>query len=344
MAGVERLSVAVHGAAGYVGGELLRLLLRHPGVGTVRAFSRSAAGRDAGEVHPALAHLPALRFEEPETVAADVVFFALPHGRSQEVMREALDAGPRLVVDLAADFRVRDEGLYEAHYGPHLASDLLPEFAYGLADVAGTSLAGRTRIAAPGCFATAALLCLRPLAREGLLDGPPACFAATGSSGSGARPKAGTHHPARAHNFYGYAPTGHRHEAEIADELRRWLGAPDADCRLLTHSAPLVRGIHATLVARLTEPVPDPLALLHETWAGSRFVVVRDANPQLAPVVGTNFAHTFAAPRAGGREVVVYTVIDNLVKGAAGQAIQCMNLALGLDEAAGLADPGIFPC
>jgi len=289
-----------------------------------------------------------VRFEraDPAEAAsgADVVFLALEHGRSQDAMRSILAAGPRLVIDLAADFRVEDLGLYEPWYGTHRAPDLLPGFTYGLADVLGTSLEGADRIAAPGCFATAALLALRPFAAACRLVGAPVCWAATGSSGSGVRPKPTTHHPTRAHELVGYGRDGHRHEAEIDDRLRDWTGDPGASCRLLPHSAPLVRGIHATLHVRLAEAVEDPVALLRDAWEGSRFVRVSDAPPSLAAVVGTNYAHVHAASRGSGDEVVVWCVIDNLVKGAAGQAVQAMNLALGLDEGDGLGFPGLWPC
>jgi len=347
-AGTGGLNVAVLGASGYVGGELLRLLAAHPAVATLRAFSESNSGRPWSAVHPALLHAAGGAFEAPDVrgaaVWADVLFLALPHGRSQRLAAEIEAAGARLVIDTAADFRVRDATLVEAFYGPHACPEQLPAWRYGLADVAGARLAGARRVAAPGCFATATLLALYPLARAGVLAEAPACFAVTGSSGSGAEPKRTTHHPVRAHSFFGYSLGGHRHEAEVAEQLRGWTGDPAATCSLLTHSAPLVRGIHATLRARLREPLGDPLGLLREAYAGRPFVRVLDAPPELAAVVGTNFVHLHAASRDGGREVLVLSAIDNLVKGAAGQAIQAMNLALGLPEPAGLEFGGLYPC
>ncbi len=343
------LTAAVLGAAGYAGGELLRLLADHPDVGALRAFSASHAGKPLSEAHPALRHLGDGTFEEPDPAGAaawaDVLFLALPHGRSQELMGEILARDPRLVVDVAADFRVQDAALAEPHYGPHTAPELRPRFVYALADLAGDGLAGQRCLAVPGCFATAALLALHPFAAEGLLAAPPVVFAATGSTGSGAQPKPGTHHPARANSFRAYATAGHRHEAEITEALLRAGASPEAAAaRLLPHSAPLVRGIHATAHLRLARPVPDPNALLAAAWEGRPFVHVLEAPPALAPVVGTNFAHLHATPRAGGREAVVNVVIDNLVKGTAGQAVQAMNLALGLEETAGLRFPGLAPC
>jgi N-acetyl-gamma-glutamyl-phosphate reductase common form len=340
------LSVAVLGGAGYVGGELLRLLSRHPAVATVRAFSESHAGKPWSAAHPGLVNIAAGAFEAMDVAAAarwaDAVLLALPHGRSQHLAADLASA--RLVVDLAADFRVSDRELYEAHYGAHAAFAAVGTFAYGLADVVGDGLAGARRIAVPGCFATAALLTLWPLACAGLLASRPSCFAITGSSGAGAEPKRSTHHPVRAHSFFAYSLAGHRHEAELADRLRHWTGGAVRSCALLTHSAPLVRGIHATLHARLARPLPDPLALLRGRYAGRPFIRVLGAPPELAAVVGTNFAHLHAAPREDGESVIVTCTIDNLVKGAAGQALQAMNLALGLPETAGLEFPGIWPC
>lgn len=338
------LRAAVLGAAGFAGGEALRLLSIHPRVASLRAYSKSRAGEAVASVHPSMRHLEAIRFEEGVPEEADVVFVALPHGESQRVMGALLAPKGRVVVDLSADFRVRDAALHEAFYGRHEAEGLRDAFVYGLADVLGARLAGKRAIAAPGCFATATLLALWPLAMKDLLEEPATAFAITGSSGAGAIPKRTTHHPVRAHNVFAYSLSGHRHEAEILDRLRTWTGDASAACRLLTHAGPFVRGIHATLVARLASPVPDPLALYREAYGGRPFVRVLDAPPELSAVTGTNFAHLHAVARDGGREVVVTSAIDNLVKGAAGQGVQAMNLALGFDETEGLDFPGIFPC
>jgi N-acetyl-gamma-glutamyl-phosphate reductase common form len=343
------LKAAVVGAAGYVGGELLRLLAGHPAIAEVRGFSTSAAGRPWSEIHPNFVNRPGAPVFEPGDAAAagrwaEIVFLALPHGESQQII-DAVEAGrPRLVVDLAADFRLKDRERALRTYGSHARTELLTAFATGLADVAGADLAGATRLAVPGCFATAAMLALWPLAP--VLDGSshPVCWAATGSSGSGARAAPHTHHPARAHNFYGYGLAGHRHEAELEERLGEWCGPSSPTCSLLTHSAPMVRGIHATLQVRLDEPVEDPLTLLRSAYDGRPFVHCLDRPPELTSVVGTNHAHLHAAARDGGREVLVLSVIDNLIKGAAGQAVQAMNLALDLAETSGLEYAGMSPC
>jgi N-acetyl-gamma-glutamyl-phosphate reductase len=347
--------IAVIGAAGYAGGELLRLLHQHPDVTDCVATSRSQAGKAVGEVHPALAPVSDARFSSaaPGEIARgrDVVFLCLEHGESSRVAGEVFAAGPGLVVDLAADFRIRDPELYRRFYGPHPSPGLLSRFVYGLADVVGCELRGATAIAAPGCFATAAQLALYPLAWAGL-DVSPSLFAVTGSSGAGVQPRPTTHHPMRAHNLFAYSVLGHRHEAEVLQSWREWVGRPDATARLMTHSGPFVRGIYLTLHAfvprpsaiRGGEPGTTALRWFREAYAHRPFVRVLESPPELTHAVGTNYALVHAAESPDGEELQVSVAIDNLVKGAGGQAIQAMNLALGLDERAGLAAAGIYPC
>jgi N-acetyl-gamma-glutamyl-phosphate reductase common form len=341
------MKVAVIGAGGYAGGELLRLLAQHPEVTECVAVSRSQAGRPVADVHPALAALGLATFREmgPGEAATgrDVVFLALEHGESSRLADELFGTDPGLVVDLAADFRVHDPLLHERHYGPHGAPQHRARFVYGLADVCGASLRGARAIAAPGCFATAAALALYPLARAGVRCAP-ALFAITGSSGAGTQPKPTTHHPARAHNVFAYGGLGHRHNAEIEEQWRRWTGRPDAAARLLVHAGPFVRGIYLTLHARLDAPQADPRAWYDTTYAGRPFVRVRPEPPELTHAVGTNDALLHATASDDGAELQVTVAIDNLLKGAAGQAVQAMNLSLGLPETAGLRLAGMYPC
>jgi N-acetyl-gamma-glutamyl-phosphate/LysW-gamma-L-alpha-aminoadipyl-6-phosphate reductase len=349
------MKVAVIGGAGYAAGELLRLLLQHPHVTECVATSRSQAGKPIGEVHPALAPMGGARFSGATAGEAargqDVVFLALEHGGSSKVASDVFDAGPGLVVDLAADFRVQDLRLYERYYGSHAAPELVSRFRYGLADVAGPKLRGASAIAAPGCFATAAQLALYPIARAGL-DITPSLFAVTGSSGAGAQLKATTHHPNRAHNLFSYSVLAHRHEAEILQGWREWVGHADATARLLAHAGPFVRGIYLTLHAFLPggtdipDGAPEKAATgwFRDAYAGRPFIRVLDSPPELTQVIGTNYACIHAVESANGRELQVSVAIDNLVKGAGGQAIQAMNLALGIDECAGLTAMGVFPC
>jgi len=349
------MKISVIGSAGYAGGELLRLLLQHPDVTECIATSRSQGGKPIADVHPALAPVSDARFSGATAGEAargrDVVFLCLEHGESSRVAGEVFEAGPGLVVDLAADFRVRDPRLYERFYGPHTAPELVHRFTYGLADVAGCKLHGATAIAAPGCFATAAQLALYPLARAGL-DVTPSLFAVTGSSGAGVQPRPTTHHPMRAHNLFAYSVLGHRHEAEVLQSWREWVGRPDATARLLTHSGPFVRGIYLTLHAFVPkgmevldgEPGTVAAGWYREAYQNRPFVRVLDQPPELTHAVGTNYALIHAVESEGGDEIQVTVAIDNLVKGAGGQAIQAMNLSLGLDERAGLTAAGIYPC
>ena len=342
------MRVAVVGAAGYVGGELLRLVLQHPSVRECLATSRSQAGKPIAEVHPALALLSDARFAGVSAAdaarGADVVFLSLEHGQSSELMAEVVDAGPGLIIDLAADFRIQDGALHARYYGNHPAPALVHRFRYALADVIGTGLRGAEGLAAPGCFATAAQLALYPLAGLRFLA-PPAVFAITGSSGAGAHPKTTTHHPMRAHNVFAYSVMGHRHEGEVLEQWRRWTGDPEATARMLTHSGPFVRGIYTTLHATLAEPL-DQTALaarFGEAYQGRPFVRLLPEPPQLTHAVGTNLALLHVAVSDDGREVQVSLALDNLVKGAGGQAVQAMNLALGIDETAGLTQAAALP-
>jgi N-acetyl-gamma-glutamyl-phosphate reductase len=346
------MKIAVLGAAGYAGGELLRLLLQHPAVTECVATSRSQGGKPIGEVHPALAPVTDARFSgaSPGEAARgrDVVFLCLEHGESSRVAGEVFDAGPGLVVDLAADFRVHDPRLYERYYGPHAAPEMVHRFTYGLADVVGCRLRGAAAIAAPGCFATAAQLALYPLARPGL-ELAPSLFAITGSSGAGVKPRPTTHHPMRAHNLFAYSVLGHRHEAEVLESWREWTGRPEARARVMVHSGPVVRGIYLTLHASLPDAARGAEAgalaeRFREAYRDRPFVRVLDAPPELTHVVGTNYALLHAVQSPDGEEIQVMVAIDNLVKGAGGQAIQAMNLALGIDERAGLTAAGIYPC
>jgi len=349
------MKVAVIGGSGYVAGELLRLLLQHPEVTECVATSRSQAGTPIGGVHPALAPLTTARFAGTTPAEAargqDVVFLCLEHGESSRVAAGIFEAGPGLVIDLAADFRVQDLHVYQQYYGTHPAPTLVSRFRYGLADVLGAKLRGASAIAAPGCFATAAQLALYPLSRAGV-DVRPSLFGVTGSSGAGGQPKPTTHHPSRAHNLFAYAALGHRHEAEVLPNWRHWTGRADATARLMAHSGPFVRGIYLTLHAFLPPAAGSPTGAsggsvaqwFRDAYGGRPFVRLLDTPPELTHAVGTNYALIHATETPDGREVQVSVAIDNLVKGAGGQAVQSMNLALELNECAGLTAAPAFPC
>jgi len=337
------MKAAVLGASGFVGGELLRLLHGHPEVDDVTAISRNRAGRPIAEAHPSLAGIDG-SFEALTPGASargsDVVFLCLDHGEADGVVDEILAARPGIVCDLSADFRVRDRGLHERHYGPR-RSPAAGRFVYALADVLGPELYRAEALAMPGCFATAAQLALWPLARLEP-EGAPVLFAVTGSSGAGAKPKETTHHPLRAHDLFAYASLGHRHEAEIEEQWRRWTGRLETP-RLAAHAGPFVRGIYLTLHAR-SRRAAEARDAYRDAYAGRRFVRVLDEPPHLAHVLGTNRADLHVAADAETLEIQVSVAIDNLIKGAAGQAIQAVNLASGFDETAGLPVMGAYPC
>jgi N-acetyl-gamma-glutamyl-phosphate reductase len=329
-----------------IGGELLRLLALHPRVGKITAVSKSNAGRAAHEAHKALLHLPPIEFVDlaAEDLAqqADVVFCTMAHGDSQKIMPALIASEVRCVIDLGADFRLRDAQAFAAYYGPHTQPALLSQFVYGLPEVFAARIRGARLVANPGCFATAAQLLLLPLAAARLLPDTTAVFAVTGSSGAGVTPKPSTHHPFRANNLFAYKMLAHQHEAEI-DQTLSDVAAQAARVRLLSHSGPFVRGIHATAYLRdAALAALDLPRMYRDFYRASPFVLVLDRPPEIGEVAGTNFAHVHVVQR--GDEVELLLTLDNLIKGGAGQAIQNMNLAFGFPETAGLEYPGAFPC
>ncbi|WP_242394094.1 N-acetyl-gamma-glutamyl-phosphate reductase [Anaeromyxobacter oryzisoli] len=360
MATGKRFRAAVIGGSGYGGAELIRRLLVHPDVELVRVASVDFVGEPLSAADPALEQVTELVFEgiAPAEAArgVDVVLLGLPHG----VAAPAVDAiarahggaapgGMPRIVDMSGDFRLKDAAAYARWYRrDHPCPERLADFVYGLPELDRAAIRAARFVASPGCFATAIELALLPLARAGLLEGVVHVQGITGSSGSGATPSAGTHHPVRAGNLRAYKPLEHQHVPEITEALTR-AGARDLELRLVPVSAPLARGILATAFVELPEEwTPARLdALYREAFAGEPFVrVPRRRLPEVAAVSGSNFAEVGVAagePRGGRRTVALLGALDNLVKGGAGQAIESMNLMLGLDERASLADPGPWP-
>jgi len=341
----DRVPVVVLGAAGLSAGELLRLLAGHPHLSLAGAVSSSHAGQHIAHVHRHLSGFVRGDFLSPEQGLerleglGDAVVFSCHGSRdSAAALREICtrDREKRLrVVDLSGDFRL-PAALYQSTYGAqHPAPELVPEFVYGLPELARDDIARARRIANPGCFATAITLALAPVWREDLIQGDVCVSAITGSSGSGAKPSEGTHHPLRHGNLWAYRPLVHQHQPEIERALGKLREGPLA-MAFVPHSGPFVRGIHATVQFRLRTPMSENAltAKLAAFYAEAPFTRVAAGCPRLSDVVGSNLCVLGCATH--GERAVIFSVIDNLVKGAAGQALQNANLALDLDETAGL--------
>ena len=349
--------VFLHGARGMLAGEFLRLLELHPGLALAAALSREPGV----ELHR---HLGGdLRASDPSTAARAlsqhlargeraVLVLALPHGESARAwLALRSELGPRsdalFVLDLSADFRLRDPELHRATYGhAHPSAAELARFAYGLPELRRDTLRGARRVAAPGCFATAMQLAVLPAAEAHLLalDRPWILNGITGSSGSGNEPKPGTHHPHRHGNLWAYSLGGHRHEAELAQALAP-LG-PLPELAFVAHSGPFARGIHLGAALPLARRIDtgEARALFAERYRDEPFVEVLDpesgpSTPDLRSVTGSNRVQLGVAVQGSVLHVLV--TLDNLVKGGAGQGIQCLNLMLGFAETAGLPRAGL---
>jgi N-acetyl-gamma-glutamyl-phosphate reductase len=336
------VKAAVVGAAGYAGSELLRLCAVHPDLEVAVASAETSAGELVARRTPSLAAAyPALRYERTDPGALgglDVVFVALPHGESQRLVPE-LVGRVGAVVDLAADFRLEDASLYPRWYGEtHAAPALLGSFASGLPELFRDDLRGARLVAVPGCYPTAAALALVPFARAGLLEGDVIVDAASGVSGAGRGAAERLQFSAVNEDFSAYSLLTHRHTPEMEQLLgRRVLFTP--------HLAPMTRGLLATCYSRLSGPcsTSDAAAILERAYGEERFVVVTDEPPSTKWTSGSNTAQVSASVDQRTGWLVALCALDNLVKGAAGQAIQCANLALGLDEAAGLPLAAQYP-
>ncbi|HEX8130905.1 MAG TPA: N-acetyl-gamma-glutamyl-phosphate reductase [Pyrinomonadaceae bacterium] len=334
-----KLRIGIFGGSGYGGAELLRILLARADVEIAFVTANEQAGKLVGEVHRNLYGLTELRFipapDEVESLPeVDCVFLALPHGQALEVAPR-LPAGVR-VIDLSGDFRLNDAAEFLAHYGrEHTATALQSEFVYGLTETNREAISRARLVSNPGCFATATLLGLAPLVAAGQLQGRVIVDAKTGSSGSGVKAAANTHHPQRMNSFYAYKPFTHQHVPEIEQELRR-VGDWASELVFMTHSLPVARGIFASIYVETADALTaeEVRASYEDFYRESFFVRMVAGSPDINWVKTTNFCDLGFATR--GRSLVVFSAIDNLVKGAAGQAVQNMNLMFGLDERAGL--------
>jgi len=335
----ERIRIGIFGGSGYGGSELLRLLLMHPQAEIALVTANEQAGKKVNEVHRNLLGLTELVFsaapEEPGSLTdLDCIFLGLPHGQAMDVVPRLPEAAR--VIDLSGDFRLRDQATFASHYGrEHTAMATQASFVYGLTETNRAAIKQARCVANPGCFATATLLGLAPLVAAGLLSERVIVDAKTGSSGSGNKPAANTHHPQRSNSFYAYKPFTHQHVPEIEQELQH-VGDWSNELVFMTHSLPVSRGIFASIYAQLKSELSEDevRALFADFYRESFFVRLVKGSPDINWVKTTNFCDLGFAVR--GRQLVVFSALDNLVKGAAGQAVQNMNLMFGLDEKTGL--------
>ena len=342
------VKVGIVGGTGYTGVELLRLLAAHPQAQVVAITSRAENGRRVDDLYPNLRGHYDLAFSEPDVqqlAACDVVFFATPHNVAMNMVPELLAAGAR-VVDLSADYRIRDAGLWSDWYGePHASPELLDQAVYGLAEVNREQIAGASLVACPGCYPTSVQLGFIPLLAKGLVD-PQQLIAssASGVSGAGRQAKVDNLLSEVSDSFKAYGVGGHRHLPEIEQGLGDVAGSP-VQLTFVPHLLPMIRGIHSTLFARLQGDAGDLQALYEEWYEHEPFVDVLPAGmfPQTRTVRGSNRCQLSLQVPQARATVVIMATIDNLVKGASGQAIQNMNIMLGLPETMGLEQVGLLP-
>lgn len=341
------ISVGIVGGTGYTGVELLRILCRHPGVELAAITSRGEAGTAVAELFPSLRGRIGLRFCDPADAGlsgCDLVFFATPNGIAMTQARELLERGVR-IIDLAADFRLRDHSEWERWYGmPHACPDLLDTAVYGLPEVNRERIRAARIVANPGCYPTAVQLGFLPLVEGGHVElGALIADAKSGVSGAGRKAELNILLAEAADSFKAYGVSGHRHLPEIRQGLGVAAGGP-VGLTFTPHLVPMIRGIHATLYARLTRST-DLQALFEARYAAEPFVDVMPpgSHPETRSVRGANICRLAVHRPGGGDVVVVLSVIDNLVKGAAGQAVQNMNIMFGLPEATGLDQVPLSP-
>ncbi|PKQ28880.1 MAG: N-acetyl-gamma-glutamyl-phosphate reductase [Candidatus Anoxymicrobium japonicum] len=344
------LKAAVIGASGYAGAELMRILWGHPELEVVHATANKYAGCPVGSLYPSLAMQYPGDFEEyaPDLFNdCDIAFFGLPHGQSMKVVAEAASAGLK-VVDLSADFRLSREDYLKWYGIEHESPELLGKAVYGLPELGRETIAFALVVANPGCYPTSALLGLFPLANAGYIKEKNTVIidAKSGVSGAGRRPTHATHYPRVADSMSPYAVTGHRHAPEISGWLASMAGGA-VDVVFTPHLAPMNRGILSTMYVPLEagSSIEDIRALYYDTYESEPFVhlLAPGSFPETKAVQGTNNCHVALEVSRSGGTLVVMSAIDNLVKGAAGQAVQNANIMLGIEESAGLLAPGLYP-
>lgn len=349
-----QIRVGIVGATGYVGEELVRILCRHRQVAGIAVAAKDAPGQSLSRVYPHLAGYADMEIMDidrvPELISgSDLVFCALPHGLSAPVVRQVMAAGKR-VIDMAADFRLPDEGLYEHWYqAAHEAPDLLGEAVYGLPELFRSAVREARLVANPGCYPTSALLALAPLLKNGLVEQDTLIVdSKSGVSGAGRTLALGSHYSECNDNVRAYAVATHRHTPEIS-HYASVLAGSRVGVVFTPHLIPMTRGILSTVYAELKRPADSAglRQVYRDFYSGEEFIRLTGEGewPETKWVQGSNRCCLGLAVAGGGagRRLIVVSVIDNLVKGAAGQAVQNMNLMFGLPEGTGLDYPGLYP-
>jgi N-acetyl-gamma-glutamyl-phosphate reductase len=344
---LDKIKVGIVGGTGYTGVELLRLLAIHPAIELSAITSRGEAGLPVADMFPSLRGYVNLPFSDPaqaDLSGCDVVFFATPNGIAMQQTADLLDKGVR-VIDLAADFRIQDVATWEKWYGmKHACPDLIAKAVYGLPEVNREKIRMAQLIANPGCYPTAVQLGFLPLLEAGVIDETHLIAdAKSGVSGAGRKAEVGALFAEAGDNFKAYGVAGHRHLPEISQGLAGMANKP-VGLTFVPHLTPLIRGIHATLYAKLTKDI-DLQHLFESRYIKERFVDVlpKGSHPETRSVRGSNQCRIAVHRPQGGDTVVVLSVIDNLVKGAAGQAVQNMNIMFGLAENTGLEVVPLLP-
>ncbi|MEM1688977.1 MAG: N-acetyl-gamma-glutamyl-phosphate reductase [Candidatus Hadarchaeales archaeon] len=341
-----KIRAAIVGVSGYTGGELLRLLFNHPNVEIAHICGAKSAGKTLKDYQPHLVGLLDWEIEEPDYrrlgESVDVVFFSTPHGVAMKHAPEVLKGGAK-VVDLSADYRLKDLSIFEKYYGKHESPEI--KGVYGLPEIHREEIKNSRLVANPGCYSTVVILALAPLVKENLIDTDHIVVdALSGSSGAGASPTEFTHHPTTASNVKPYSVCNHRHLPEIEQELSE-LAGKKVNVFFTPHLIPITRGILMTAHVFFREHVfsEDIREVYLDFYNGEPFVRLREKIPELNYVVGSNFCDIGFEISSDGKWGVVVSVIDNLIKGASGQAIQNMNIMFGIDEKTGLSIPPLRP-